>query len=461
MSRKIQAPAKFPEPVLDSKTFSVFQPYLAVLPDGNSGGYRAWFHQNNVLCHAESADGVHWHSVKQVWDLKRAYGPSIVDDGPRGQDKERRFKSAFWSATRELEGRLGDDSGVWVGFSPDGLRWKPYSQNPVLMQFPDGPGKWVPHSVSDIIDVFYDPHRRLYGMAVKLVAQPEDGYAAAPLAGDYYRRLVGMSTSKDFIHWSKPYRILVPDDQDEGTLEFYGMGGIHLRGGLYIGFARILRDDLPATPGGPINGIGYSVLVTSRDGVTWKRDREAFLYRNLEPGAWDHAMAWVSTVLPVGDELFIYYGGYARGHKIEPRTERQIGLARIKRDRYVAFATTREEGAIYTRPFVVSGDSMTVNVDASRGELLVRLLDENGKPLASWSRPEAEAIRGDQLVAPVRWEKSIGELRGRVVRLEFRLRDAALYGFEFHATSPERNSDQIGTDMQSEIERNYGVRPQR
>ena len=47
-------------------------------------------------------------------------------------------------------------------------------------------------------------------------------------------------------------------------------------------------------------------------------------------------MTWIGYALPVGDEVYLYYGGYARGHKVEPDTERQIGLAKMKRDRYVA-----------------------------------------------------------------------------------------------------------------------------
>jgi hypothetical protein len=97
---------------------------------------------------------------------------------------------------------------------------------------------------------------------------------------------------------------------------------------------RVLRDDLPCDPGGPRDGIGYSVLATSRDGVAWQRRREPFLDRDPGRGTWDHAMSWIGAAVPVGDEVFFYYGGYARGHKVEPATERQIGLARMKRDRY-------------------------------------------------------------------------------------------------------------------------------
>jgi len=201
---------------------------------------------------------------------------------------------------------------------------------------------------------------------------------------------------------------------------------------LTIGLVRVLRDDLPCDPGGPKDGIGYAVLTTSRDGVHWQRFREPFLDRNPERGSWDHAMTWISGTLPVGDEVWFYYGGYARGHKVAPDRERQIGLARMKKDRYVGLAADREQGTLRTKPFLVPGDRLTVNVRAPRGEVRVRLLDETGKPLAALGDADAKPITGDVLAAEVRWPRSLGELRGKPICLEFRVRQGRLFGLELH-----------------------------
>src|SRR5205823_14937306 len=125
-------------------------------------------------------------------------------------------------------------------------------------------------------------------------------------------------------------------------------------------------------------GIGYTVLATSRDGVTWQRYREPFLDRNPQRGSWDHAMTWMSGALPVGDEVFFYYGGYARGHKVAAATERQIGLARMKRDRYVALTPAKDAGTLRTRPFLVPGERLTLNAKAAGGSVGVPLLDASG-----------------------------------------------------------------------------------
>ena len=74
----------------------------------------------------------------------------------------------------------------------------------------------------------------------------------------------------------------------------------------------------------------------------------------------------------VGDETYLYYGVYARGHKVERLTERQIGMARMKRDRYVAREAGLEGGFLRTPTVVLSGKNLTVNADV-QGELRIRV----------------------------------------------------------------------------------------
>jgi len=205
------------------------------------------------------------------------------------------------------------------------------------------------------------------------------------------------------------------------------MGGLIARGGLLIGMLRVLRDDLPADPGGDVRGIGYTVLAWSRDGQTWERDREAFLPRNPKPGSWDHAMTWADCQLGVGDETYIYYGGYARGHKVERFTERQIGLARMPVDRYVAREATGGDGQLVTRPVVLEGRGLTVNA-AVEGRLQVRIRDLQGKPLVGFDLDDCEPIRGDSVRHAVRWKGGAMPPAGAPVQLEFVMTKGQLFG---------------------------------
>ncbi len=173
-------------------------------------------------------------------------------------------------------------------------------------------------------------------------------------------------------------------------------------------------------------GLGYTVLAWSRDGRSWQRDHEPFLDRNPVPGSWDHAFAWGDYQLNVGEETWVYFGGYARGHKVARFDERQIGLARMPRDRYVAREADLNVGRLLTKPLRLTGVSLTVNAKIA-GFLRIRLLDQKGKPLPGYDWAE---IKGDGVDLPVEWKANLTRLRGKTVHIDFQLKDAQLFGFD-------------------------------
>jgi hypothetical protein len=56
-----------------------------------------------------------------------------------------------------------------------------------------------------------------------------------------------------------------------------------------------------------------------------------------------------------------------------------------------------------------------------------------GKPLDELGTADAIPLNGGVLAGEVRWPRSLERPRGRLLRIEFRLRRAALFGFEFPA----------------------------
>jgi hypothetical protein len=208
------------------------------------------------------------------------------------------------------------------------------------------------------------------------------------------------------------------------------MSGYLRRGDLIIGLIKVLRNELPAEPGGEAHGIGYTALAWTRDGKTWQRERAPFMPRNDKPETFDRAMTWADCQLPVGDEVFIYYGAYAHGHKVERFKERQIGLARMKRDRYVSRdAASTAEGMLRTPVLALDGSKLSVNADVT-GEMRVGVLDAEGKPIDGFSADDCTPLRGDSVSHELQWKRPLSDLRGTPVQLQFTLRDAQLYAFE-------------------------------
>jgi hypothetical protein len=306
-----------------------------------------------------------------------------------------------------------------IAESSDGLTWKQITTPGAVSDVV------LPHN-HDINSIYRDLIRNRYiAIASTYVEDP---------AWTGQRRVTTQAVSEDLLHWSNPWRILVPDPKlEHDQTQFYAMDGLIQRGDLLIGMVKVLRDDLKADdPPDPPNayGIGYTTLAWSRDGEHWTRDREPFLDRDPRKGTWDHAHAWIDEQVAVGDETYLYYAGYARGHKVNRFEERQIGLLKMKRDRYVA-READEKGGTFTTPMLkLGGDTISLNVDASRGEVRVQALDETGNALPGFSFADCEPIREDALSAIVKWKG--GKLPAKTCRFEFALKEARLFAIEAH-----------------------------
>lgn len=441
LARQTQSPIRYEgNPILGWEQHTT-QPYVTVLRDPDSGRFRMWYNHSagneSAIAYAESDDGENWETptfgivdgTNRLFVIsapfQNGYGVSVIDDGPGFEPADHRYKVAWWGQSKPWP---DGDPGMRVAFSLDGLHWTPFEGNPVL---PDFGEEWFledprrPYGVGDIIDVFCDPYRNRYGALVKTPAIPADNLATGPKARTYIRRLVSASVSDDFMRWDQPWRVIVPEPRDRDLLEFYSAGGTIARGGLLISFVRMLHDDYAAEPGGEPEGIGYATLVTSRDGQHWERHDDIFFDRNPAPGTWDRAMTWIGSVLPVNDQLYIYYGGYARGHKSDPQKERQIGLAYLPLDRFVARSATGEGvGALVTVPLSnpAAGRNLYLNADASKGEIGVQLLDLNGIAIEGATYEDIPPVREDSLrikVIGATWPEDHAE-----IRIGFQLKNA-------------------------------------
>ena len=417
LARTLNRPAKLPEPVITggAKGDDNVQPYLSVVRDAKTGRFRVWYGTpvNSSQSHVatmESDDGIHWERPHRVLKdpQKIQFGVSVVDRGPDFAPADQRYVLGFW-----------EGGGMRLAVSADGLDWR------MLV-----PGVVWEHN-HDITALHWDPIRQHYvGIGSVYLADPR-------WSGK--RRIPYQSVSRDLLHWEKMWPIIAPKvgaPIEQGETQFYSMSGVIARGGLLIGLVKILRDDLNATPGksaaemGDLDrsaaGLGYTVLAWSRDGRTWQRDHEPFIPNDPDPARWDHAMAWGDAQIIVGNETYVYYGGYRRGHKVARFDERQLGLARMPRDRYVAREADLNPGRLVTKPIRLRANSLTVNARVV-GELRVRCVDPDGAPVPGYGWAE---IRGDSVETPVGWSQPVALLGDRAVRLEFELRDTVLFGFD-------------------------------
>lgn len=425
--RIIHSPERLPQPVVTAKEDKNFQPYISVIRDAEAGLFRMWYNtpesiSQSHLAHITSQDGIHWERPhEELADPSFIqFGASILDEGPDFSKPDHRYKFGFWARN---ENGIG---GLKVAISSNGLEWS-------MLR----PGVLLPHN-HDINSLHWDSIRRHY------IAFGSVKIFEGPTWSGSRRRIPHQSVSKDLIHWEDPWPVVMPEKGEQGETQFYCMSGLLRRGHLLVTLVKVLRDDINAEPNttalqmGDENrkaaGIGYTVLAWSRDGRTWDRDIEPFFDRNPKSGTWDRAHAWMDCQVPVGDEVYIYYGGYARGHKVERFKERQVGLARMKRDRYVSMEADGGEGRLTTETRVLAADSISVNADifGLRDSLRVRVVDIEGVPFNGFDFTDCKPIEGDSLRHDVVWANELNTLEGERVRFEFAWTNGSLFSFDLY-----------------------------
>jgi len=410
-----QRDSSIPNPIVTGPEDRCFQPYLSVIRDPQTGRYRIWYgawrdDKNTGRSHLatmESEDGIHFIRPTRICETPEIqFGSSVLDRGPDHPDTSARYVYSYWL-----------DGGFRLLVSADGIHWRPLTE-----------GVIIPHD-HDITGLSWDPIRRIY------VATVSTYIPGANWSGQ--RRTTMMSFSNDLLHWEKPWFVLVADSKwDEGETQFYAMDGYLARGSLLIGMVKILRDDLRAcgTEEGSF-GRAHTSLAWSRDGRTWVRDRTKFFEPDDNPAAWDHAHAWIDDQLIVGDEVYLYYGGYKQGHKMNRFDERQIGLVTMPLDRYVARrAVGTESGTLKTVPIALTepANTLQVNVNASAGQLRAQIIDaDTGQALPGLTFSDCEPITVDSLRAPVHWRKGDLSAPGKHIQVEFEIIKADVFAFEF------------------------------
>lgn len=292
-----------------------------------------------------------------------------------------------------------------------------------------------------------------------------------------YGRSVYLVTSKDFNEWTTTRMIFHADGEDQTAsrsriaarlidprfapltinrpadynTDVYNMPVFPYEG-IYIGTPMFFNQSGPnPAPIGNTDGFHHVELVTSRDLIRWERvARRALFMENahIGSGAYDTAQ-YIPANRPVrhGNELWFYHSGIKyRFHpdnvKTRPdgtknymsiRDSGAIYVSRLRLDGFVSLNAAELEGALLTRPMLVKGNQLHVNVNARPGgRLRAEVWDAAGRQvLEGFNVDTSTVITGDQISAQLSWAggKSLGDLAGQRVRLRFILQQADLYSF--------------------------------
>ena len=389
-----------------------------------------------VACYAESADGVRWEKPNLgLVEFGGSKENNIVPVPGRAAHNFAPFKDArpgvppdqlYKALAYPPRGR-----GLAAYASPDGLRWRPLADEPVLTD-----GKFDSQNLA-----FWDAARGEYRAYYRDFRK---GY-----------RDVRTATSDDFLTWTpgvwleyggaprrhlytsqiRPYEraphllIGTPMRYAERTWPDA------LKRALPDAEHRALRSAVRPRYGAAVTD---AVLMTSRDGVTFDRWEEAFLRPGPErPGTWNYghlSAAWGLARTPpavegMPEELSIYA---VEGHWTGASD--QLRRYALRLDGFASVQAGPPGGELRIKPLTFEGKELVLNFATSAvGSVAVAIHDADDQPIPGFGLNDCESIFGDAIDRAVTWKggADLSALAGRPVRLRFVMKDADLYALRF------------------------------
>ena len=425
------------------------------------GKFRMWYFSQVYaeVGYAESDDGFHWTKPPlgkngETNIVFQGHGFSCFLD-PHETDPDHRYKAAYGPDIHRLRETVGGPEAkarkaAHLAHSPDGINWTPYNEGlPVISRISRKIGDYRVFTASDThSQILWDPDAQLYRLYTRdLIIGPAPSTVCSPgnsglFTGDTSGTLGPSETEKV----SRASRTMTnPDvkaDPANWTLvrtwEFDREGPDEYRRRQIYALTDWIHEGVHFammkvfTAGGFID----FYIATSRDGahwdLSWVYAGEKMIQRGAE-GSFDRAGA-SPFAQPVTwrDRHWLYYGGMSKGHKNED-DQMSIGLATLRLDGFVSLAAADKPGAITTRPFRVEGSRLELNVDASRGQVSVEVLDAAGHPIPGFTRQDCRSgERVDELRFQPGWknQSGIAAVNGQIVRLKIHLHNAHLYAFQ-------------------------------
>ena len=443
--RKVQRPARAQiEPVLrpeypwEGRTVQIKG---GVLYDEDEDLFKMWYWTwgctieelnegaPTFLCYATSRDGIDWErpdlglcefqgSKANNISLATTADPWGVMRDPREEDPQRRYKLGLYhqpTPPKEDAG-VSENSGIdhrggmYAAYSPDGIHWT----------FED---RLLVPRAGDAGVVVHDPMQGRYIASSRRHNCLMDHFV---LEWKQYRRVIALSTSEDFVHWTQLRTALRPDEYDETGAQLYQMVPF-VYGNQYVGILWVWH---------PTELSGME-LAAARDLDHWRRvgRRGEEFFSVGAPGSWDGGWAACGLTPPAlkDDALHLWYSGKPQGHGTRGNFSSAIGLLRLRRDGFVALRCGIRGGELMTEPLEVTGPNLSINAICLFGRVQVRIIDDVSVP-EGYDFAACNALESrDETDCPITWgaeRRDLTPFVGKKIRLHIQADNAtSLYSY--------------------------------
>ena len=429
--------------------------------------FRLWYQAHNPynLAYAESEDGINWtkpmvsrdgrsnlvnwnspvpilRDNKLVDVLEIGIGGLTATIDPRlPHGSPEKHKVAFYP----LLG--GEDCAARLGYSADGINWNLYNDGyPVTGRAADTNNQ-----------IHWNPLTERY-----LLHCRQDFAGPGGLTETRGVRIMEHSAGNDLMNHPASWKTLTKfllDDPDKSVIPGTDTPVFQIHTfpmwyyeGVWFGLTDILAATNAFVPEGEQDyvtrhdrGVWEFYMAPSRDAIHYNFEVAAYPRKALIPrgaaGSYDKdCVRPPSNIITHDDAHWIYY--LATNERWGcGRWDARLALAKLRLDGFFFVEAEEKPGSIVTKPFILEGDTLQINVDAkgSRrvgrrgGRIQVEILDEDGNRIPGYSGADAPVSDGvDELRFQPSWKehRNLSALRGTAVRIRFILHDAKLFSFQ-------------------------------
>jgi len=371
--------------------------------------------KREVICVAESADGIHWTrpTLNQFsWDGSKEN--NIVWMGDSAAHNLSPFKDENPAAAPEARYKAIGGKGGPRGFqSADGLHWSMIADKALVSD-----GTFDSQNLA-----FWDAARNEYRMYWRINTKAVRGIRTA--------------TSQDFATWENHTDLTYPGKPNPDDLEWEDKVQLYTNAimpyfrapHLFIGFPTQFIQKGKQTP--PKFYQTQPLFMSSRDGVVFERWDEPIIPTTApsnRDGNRSNYMAWGMLQLPGNENEISMYASENYYGNTPPRLRRFV----YRLDGFVSVHAGANGGELLTKPLVGAGTELVLNYrTGSGGSVRVELQDAEGKPLEGFLLVDCEPLTGDSINAVVKWKgNSTLKTAPAGTRMRFVLQDADLFSMK-------------------------------
>jgi hypothetical protein len=400
---------------------------------GSSGASTRNIGDHQVVCYAESNDGVSWR--KPELDLFPRDGRPrtniiLADASPDTHNFAPFYDTCPGVPAEQRYKAIGgyDKPGLCAYGSPDGIRWKRLSDRPVLTKEQLGEKALVFDSQNV---PFWSERERKYLLYYRVYRER--------------KRRTARVESDDFLTWRNPVLMEYrrgPDDPPapveqlytNQTRPYFRAPQIYVATAARFMLARRVLTTQQAQAVGVdpryFNDTSDAVLMTSRGGNVYDRTfMEAFVGPGIGYENWTSRTNYPACgVVQTGPTEMSVYVNQNYG---QPTSHLRRYSLRL--DGFASVHADYDGGAMITKPLTFTGDALLLNFATSAaGGVRVEVQDADGKPLPGFTLDDCSELIGNEIERAVTWRGGgLSSLAGKPVCLRFVLKDADLFAIRF------------------------------